>query len=339
MKKKSGLRTAIFCSVITLVVAAGMSFLDPAHWTTYLYASFIFSFSIGFSIAILLFYFSAVLMRLSVIARTGALIVLFLIGGCIGTEVGTFILGAQFAFRNQLGLLVFNLFLSIIFGSIAFVYFSLQEKAQRMAVELKEKDVREAKMQQLKTQAELDALQTKVNPHFLFNTLNSIASLISENPAAAESTVEKLSELFRYTLQSTERSTVKLTEELEIVRLYLQIEKIRFGKRLEFEIVCDEKLTDIDIPALLVQPLVENAIKHGIAPEVDGGRIRVEALMTEGECQISVTDSGKGFTSEAGEPGFGLKSIRERLQLIYGAKARLNIVQDGITHITISLPI
>jgi LytS/YehU family sensor histidine kinase len=208
-----------------------------------------------------------------------------------------------------------------------------------MAEKLKEKEIQEEKLMRLKTQAELEALQAKVNPHFLFNTLNSIASLISENPAAAESTVEKLSELFRYTLQSTANSTVKLTEELEIVRSYLQIEKIRFGNRLEFEIICDDRLNNFDVPALLIQPLVENSIKHALAFELHGGSICVEAKQIDNECHISVTDSGKGFAAETDETGFGLKSVRERLKLLYGNKATLNVFHDGRTHINISIPI
>ena len=235
-------------------------------------------------------------------------------------------------------LLLFNLLLALVFGSIAFIYFSLQEKVKHMAEMLKQKEIQEEKLMRLKTQAELEALQAKVNPHFLFNTLNSIASLISENPAAAESTVEKLSELFRYTLQCTANSTVKLTEELEIVRSYLQIEKIRFGNRLEFEITSDDRLNNIDVPALLIQPLVENSIKHGISPEVQGGTIRVEAKYIDNECLISVIDSGKGFANEVKETSFGLKSIRERLTLLYGNKATLNVFHDGNTHIHISIP-
>lgn len=208
-----------------------------------------------------------------------------------------------------------------------------------MAEKLKEKEIQEEKLMRLKTQAELEALQAKVNPHFLFNTLNSIASLISENPAAAESTVEKLSELFRYTLQSTANSTVKLTEELEIVRSYLQIEKIRFGNRLEFEIICDDRLNNFDVPALLIQPLVENSIKHALAFELHGGSICVEAKQIDNECHISVTDSGKGFAYDASETGFGLKSIRERLKLLYGNRAALNMFHDGSTHIHILIPL
>jgi len=338
MTKKDFIRTGMICLVSTVIVAAALTFIDPSHWILYICDSFVYSFCIGISISILIQIFLRRLEQFSLISRSGALFVFFLIGGLVGTEIGTLILKMDLDMQGHFRLLLFNLLLAIVFGGIAFLYFSLRGEVEHMAEKLKEKEIQEEKLMRLKTQAELEALQAKVNPHFLFNTLNSIASLISENPAMAESTVEKLSELFRYTLQCTANSTVKLTEELEIVRSYLQIEKIRFGNRLEFKITSDDRLNDIDVPALLIQPLVENSIKHGISPEVHGGTIRVEAKYIDNECLISVTDSGKGFATEVEETGFGLKSIRERLKLLYGNKASLNVVQDGSTHIHISIP-
>jgi sensor histidine kinase YesM len=339
MTKKDVIRIAVVCLVSTVIVASALTFIDPSHWIEYVFDTFVFSFCIGISISILIQIFLNRLKLLSLIPRSGVLFILFLTGGLAGTEIGAIILKMNLDTQGHIRLLLFNLLLVTIFGGVAFLYISLRAKVQRMAEKLKEKEIQEEKLMRLKTQAELEALQAKVNPHFLFNTLNSIASLISENPAAAEETVEKLSELFRYTLQSTVNSTVKLTEELEIVRSYLQIEKIRFGNRLEFEITSDDRLNNIDVPALLIQPLVENSIKHGIALDVQGGIIRVEAKQMHNECHISVTDSGKGFTTEAGETGFGLKSIRERLRLLYGNKATLNVFHDGSTHIQISLPL
>lgn len=338
MTKKDFAQTTMVCLISTIMVAAVMTFLDPSHWIRYFYFSFVLSFCIGSMISLFLHISMSRLQHFSLIPKSSILFVLFLIGGLLGTEIGTLLLKMNLDIHAHIQLLLFNLLLALVFGSIAFIYFSLQEKVKHMAEMLKQKEIQEEKLMRLKTQAELEALQAKVNPHFLFNTLNSIASLISENPAAAESTVEKLSELFRYTLQCTANSTVKLTEELEIVRSYLQIEKIRFGNRLEFEITSDDRLNNIDVPALLIQPLVENSIKHGISPEVQGGTIRVEAKYIDNECLISVIDSGKGFANEVKETSFGLKSIRERLTLLYGNKATLNVFHDGNTHIHISIP-
>ena len=338
MTGKSFTKTATICLISTIIVAAGLTLMNPTNWISYVIISFVFSFCIGIPIALLLNIFSVQLNQLSRASKIGTSIVLFVIGGSVGTAIGMLIMNIHFNTVDLIRLVLFNLLLSVIVGGIAFVHFSLQEKAKRMAVELKEKEIHESKLLQLKTKAELDALQTKVNPHFLFNTLNSIASMISESPAAAESMVENLAELFRYTLESTEHTTVKLAEELEIIRLYLQIEKIRFGNRLEFEIITDDRLNDFEIPALLIQPLVENAIKHAIAIDVAGGMIRVETKLASGECHITVIDSGKEFTTDGCETGFGLKSIRERLHLLYGDSAHLTVDHAECTHILISIP-
>ena len=144
--------------------------------------------------------------QLSPLRRLAAQFAVYLLAGFAGTEIGYFILryvyfGGQFDIGSHLRLVFLNLILAVVFGSAAAVYLSLRSNAERMAKKVKEKEINEERLERLKTRAELDALQAKINPHFLFNTLNSIASLISENPAAAESTVEKLSELFRYALQ------------------------------------------------------------------------------------------------------------------------------------------
>ena len=178
----------------------------------------------------------------------------------------------------------------------------------------------------------------QIHPHFLFNTLNSIAALIAENPGKAEATVEKLSELFRYTLQSSASTTVKLSDELDIVRSYLEIEKVRFGDRLEYDMKVDDALLEMPIPGLVIQTLVENSIKHGIAPQVYGGRILIDARQSHGKCVITVSDSGRGFGKNDGS-GFGLKSIRERLRLLYGERARIEILHNDATQVVMTIPL
>jgi sensor histidine kinase YesM len=167
---------------------------------------------IGFTIHTLVDFAIPHIEKLKKVYRLGILLMLFLIGGLAGTGISVvihkLIFNFSFTINDYSRLLSFNLFLSIIFGSIAVIYFTLRTNAERMESELKEKELNEEKLTRLKMKAELEALQAKINPHFLFNTLNSIASLISENPKAAEATVEKLSELFRYTLKDADKSTV-----------------------------------------------------------------------------------------------------------------------------------
>jgi len=342
MNRKDIVRSLAFMGVITIVVAAGLTYANPAKWADNLICSLVFTLCIGSSIRGMVALARRRLARLGTWARLSALFVIYLVAGFAGTEIGYFILKYSF-FRGELDLgshlrlLLLNLVLATIFGSAAFIYYSLLARASVMARKLREKEANEERLERLRMQAELDALQARVNPHFLFNTLNSIASLISENPAAAEATVEKLSGLFRYTLQRGQQSDVPLSEELEIVRAYLEIEKVRFGDRLRFSIRTGDGAGDVRVPPLIVQPLVENSIKHAIAADPRGGSIDVEAVLTNGACVITVKDSGKGF--ERAEGGFGLRSISERLNLVYGERASLALGMDGSPLIRITIPL
>ncbi len=342
MRRPHLLLTLLVNAIIAVVVTVGLSFNDPQHWFIYLYDALIFANCIGFSISLLVHYFYPLCERTRLAPRIGILVVLFLLGGVTGTEAAMGLLyvffGISFDWLGHVHMLQFNLVLAVIFGSVAVLYFSLRDRAARLGAALKEKELNEERLRQLKTKAELEALQTKVNPHFLFNTLNSIASLISENPKAAEETVEKLSDLFRHSLRHSERSTVTLAEELDLIRTYLEIEKVRLGDRLRYEVVCEDRIREVEVPAMLIQPLVENSIKHGIAPAVEGGEISVEAKEANGMCLIRVRDTGKGFQENADPTGFGLRSIQDRLKLIYGDRAKLEIVQDNCCEIVISLP-
>jgi LytS/YehU family sensor histidine kinase len=169
--------------------------------------------------------------------------------------------------------------------------------------------------------AELKALKSQVNPHFLFNCLNSISALTTSDPARAREMCVRLSEFLRSTLGLGERVSISWKEELELARTYLEVERVRFGERLQLDIDIDDACTDCRVPALLLQPLVENAIKHGIATLVDGGVIRLESRLNAGELEVSVENA---FDPEAPAPrrsGLGLRNVRERLHTRFGNSA------------------
>ena len=183
-------------------------------------------------------------------------------------------------------------------------------------------------------QAELAALRAQVDPHFLFNALNSIAALIRTRPAEAEEVTQSLADLFRYTLRASKNPTVSLDEELESVRRYLAIEQTRFGKRLEIEIDVPDGLGRAAVPTLILQPLVENAVKHGAARTDGKCRIAIRAEHRGGDMVLRVTDSGPGFDSIDVEAvmqrGSGLLNVRDRLRLTHGERAALNVVDHGV---------
>jgi signal transduction histidine kinase len=182
------------------------------------------------------------------------------------------------------------------------------------------------RLRELAGRAELKALRAQINPHFLFNALNAIAGLIHTQPALAEETVERLAEVFRYTLRGASREWVRLDEEMEFVAACLGVEKARFGDRLALDIEVAPDAAAVRVPAMCVQPLVENAIKHGTAQREGRGCIAVHAAVASGRVSIQVTDNGPGFPAafrlESGE-GHGLRNIAGRLSGYYGASASL----------------
>jgi len=170
--------------------------------------------------------------------------------------------------------------------------------------------------------ARLKALKLQLNPHFFFNSLNSVRALIAEDPDRAQRMVTRLARLLRNTLQVDDVKTVPLEEELSTVRTYLELESVRFEERLRYEISADEAALNRPVPFLLVQTLAENGIKHGVARRQEGGTITVEAQVEDGDLWIRVTNPG---TLETEEGGTGLANARERLQLLFGEKASLTV--------------
>jgi two-component sensor histidine kinase len=190
--------------------------------------------------------------------------------------------------------------------------------------------------------AELRALRAQINPHFLFNTLNSIAELIRVNPDAAEDLTTRLAEVFRYTLQGSADAHVSLGQELAFVRGYLEIERARFGERLRIEESIEPGLDGVSIPGLLLQPIVENAIHHGVATRPEGGRVAIAARRDGGLLTLEVDDDGPGLDLAArpSGQGFGLHSVRERLRAAGPPHAlTIETPPEGGTRVRITLPL
>jgi len=197
--------------------------------------------------------------------------------------------------------------------------------ALRFYERTKARERREAELEARLAQARLHALRMQLNPHFLFNTLNSIASLVHEQPQAEEM-IEALSDLLRLTLNASDRQEVTLREELHFLERYLLIEQIRFGNRLRVEKQIDVSALDALVPILILQPLVENAVKHGIQSQIAPGVIRVTAEHAGKNLLLQVEDDGRGLASAAKgavKEGVGLSNTRSRLKELYGSRASL----------------
>ena len=191
-------------------------------------------------------------------------------------------------------------------------------------------------------QAELRALRAQINPHFLFNTLNTIASLIAENPAAAEDTTTRLAEIFRYALRASEREHAPLGDELNFLRDYLEIERTRFGERLRIAESIPTELESVLVPSLLFQPVVENAVRYGVAPRSEGGTVSLVVRREGDRLTVEISDDGPWFNGDApaSGTGFGLHSVRERLRAAGPPHAmEIESTPGQGTRIRITLPI
>jgi len=222
----------------------------------------------------------------------------------------------------------------VYFMSIAFHYVVMAQEEAR-AVE-----VRAVETSMLARDAELRALRAQINPHFLFNSLNSISALTSIDPGRAREMCLLLADFLRLTLGMGEKSVIPFSEELELLEKFMAIEKVRFGERLRMEERIDDAARRCLIPALLLQPLLENAVSHGIASMAEGGLIRLEAKLQDGRLGVVVENERDDEAPSRKRNGVGLKNVRSRLEARYGKEAvfRVEPGEDRF-RVSISLPV
>jgi len=234
------------------------------------------------------------------------------------------------------------IFITLPFGVAVYLCVVGVEHGIRYFVEAREREVQVARLSEQLAGARFAALQAQVNPHFLFNTLNTIAVLVRDDDRqGAVRIVEHLSELLRRTLSRHQANQVSLGEELELVRQYVAIEQARFSDRLRPEFKVPDALLAAVVPSFALQHLVENAIRHGIAREPDAGSLIIAAQRVGDVLEISVTDDGVGIDPDAPIPkGHGIDNTRERLRALYGEAASLEIVRrpEGGTIATLRVP-
>jgi two-component sensor histidine kinase len=202
----------------------------------------------------------------------------------------------------------FLIYWVVVAVTCAFDYYSKYRERELRAIELEKR----------LAQAKLQALQMQLNPHFLFNSLHSISALMHQDVEAADRMISRLSELLRAALDNTENQEVPLRKELDFLNRYLEIEQIRFGSRLTIEIQAPTETLEAQVPNLILQPLVENAIRHGIEPHARPGRIQLLARRQRDELTIEVHDNGSGLASLSLVDGVGLSNTRARLRTLYG---------------------
>jgi sensor histidine kinase YesM len=234
-----------------------------------------------------------------------------------------------------------SLAVGMMFAVIGSIVFLLAERIHQLDSEVRQRRLAEAEAERRDAEARLKLLQAQVEPHFLFNTLANVASLIDSDPPRARRLLDRLDAWLRVALTRSRGERGSLGDELALLENWLEIMTERFGARLAWGIDADDATRRLAFPPMLLQPLVENAVKHGIEPKVGGGRVEIAARQAAGRLFIEVRDDGVGLDAPSAAPaGTGLDNVRQRLAALYGPAARLGLstAPSGGTVASLELP-
>jgi hypothetical protein len=228
--------------------------------------------------------------------------------------------------------------LALLIGWGIHLYERVQTRLHWTRLKLKAEEFEKERALKLATEAQLASLESKLHPHFLFNTLNSISTLISEDPALADKIVLRLARVLRSSLDALDQNSVSLDQEIKLAVDYLEIEKARFGERLRYSLELQPGLAALPVPPLILQPLLENSVKFAVFPRPGGGNIAIAARQDSGRLLLAVRDDGPAFTFAGIAHGHGLDILRRRLQTLFRDNASLTISDgQGSKTVTVSI--
>ena len=256
-----------------------------------------------------------------------AIFIAMIIGSVLGTLLGTVAAGISTSIFFQKYSLYQMIILGIVFGSIISYFIISRETISATKTLVQEERIKRLISEKKTVESNLRLLQAQIEPHFLFNTLSNIVSLLETDLEKGKYMLEDLIHYLRTSLSKTRSDTTTIGQEMEMIRSYMNIFKVRMGDRLRYQVDVPDSIKDIPFPPMLIQPLVENAIKHGLEPKIEGGEVFIHGEKNEVILRLEIADTGVGFYEES-DPGTGLSNIRERLQSIYGDKGRL-ILEDN----------
>ena len=231
------------------------------------------------------------------------------------------------------------LVVSLILAVAITAYETMRSQLGDATIALRTKERDEAEARRVAAEAQLASIESRVQPHFLFNTLNSIAALVHDDPAGAERMTGQLAALLRSALDSTATPLVTLDDELRVVRAYLDIERVRFGERLRYDVTLEEGTGSAMVPRMALQTLVENSVKYAVSPRREGGSICVTAAAENGRVRVTVEDDGPGFNAAHRLEGHGLALLEARLAMLFGDRASMRVEsRPGRSAVTIDVP-
>ena len=264
-----------------------------------------------------------------------------LVGVLLGLWIASFFIdvGLRNIFLNP-GALLSLLSISLVISIVLSVIFVWRERGAAAEAALAHERLRAERVEREATLANLRALQAQIEPHFLFNTLANVTSLIDPDPATAKRMLDSFIRFLRASLASTRMEQTTLADEAELITSFLQVLQVRMGARLRFRVEIEPGLESFTLPPMLLQPVAENAIRHGLEPKVDGGEVSVRARREAGAVVVEIADTGVGFAPTT-RGGVGLANLRDRLRLLYGDRAALTIGENAPagTRVTVRLPV
>lgn len=261
-------------------------------------------------------------------------------GAAAGAFIGALIAGIPLSelLRGRPAFFIQMLFIGILFGTMITYFFFSRERISQTEVQLQEEKINRLTLEKKTLETHLRLLQAQIEPHFLFNTLSNILSLLETDPVRGKTMLEDLSRYLRSSLSRTREAMTTLGQELDLVRAYLDIWKVRMGERLRYTIHVPERLRETPFPPMLVQPLVENAVKHGLENKMEGGEILITAEHKAGGCRLVVADTGSGLSGDT-ISGIGLANVRERLDALYSGKARFLLEENHPSGLKVTMEI
>lgn len=326
MDRKRVVKSLLLTTLFNTVIALFLTFLDYGKGFA---ANFIVSQCIGISIC------SAILAGHFVVDTSSRLkhflmiLVAMSIGAVLGSLLGAGIAGfpLKAVFQGKAALLFQLVSIGILFGAIITYFFFSQAQISETRRQMQDERIKRLDSEKGALEAHLKMLQAQIEPHFLFNSLSTVLSLLNTDSKKAGRMLTDLIHYLRVSLSKSRAENTTVYQEMEMIRAYLDIWKIRMGDRLEYHIQVADDVKALAIPPMLVQPLVENALKHGLEPATDGGRVEIVAVGKNEVISITVADTGQGV-DEFGDAGFGLGSIRDRLRSLYGGNARLVLSEN-----------
>jgi sensor histidine kinase YesM len=339
----------IAAALVVTVVFSGLTWRTP--WRDALGAfavALLFSFCIGPPVATIMprlgpriwgswkfpLNWAAMVAVMLVLAAAGSLLAISLL-----TLSGYLQSGRVFAYWFA-GALRISIIVTLTFGVLITAYEMMRAQLDAATLALRTKERDEAEARRIAAEAQLASIESRVQPHFLFNTLNSIAALVHNDPAGAERMTVQLASLLRSSLDSSANPLVTLDEELRLVRAYLDIERVRFGERLQYAVDLGENTGAVLVPRMGLQTLVENSVKYAVSPRRAGAGIRVRARSMNGRVSIDVQDDGPGFDATIRAQGHGLALLEARLAMLFGDAAGMRVdSRPGETTVTLDLPV